>query len=204
VLARFDDGAIAAAEQQVGLGRVIAWNTTVDDSWSDLPRMPIFLPLVHQVVRYLARYEEPAAWRTVGQVLDLASGSQLALGRRDRVALTPSGRRVNIATGSGPEFLELDEQGFYELRSAGTTQARPPAVAVNLDPAESDLASMDPNEFAAAVTGRAAPQISQTPTAEPLPPQDLERRQAIWWYLLVGSGLLLAAETILSNRISRV
>ena len=29
VLARFDDGAVAAAEQRVGLGRVIAWNTTV-------------------------------------------------------------------------------------------------------------------------------------------------------------------------------
>ena len=38
VLARFDDGALAAAEQRVGLGRVIAWNTTFDDSWSDLPK----------------------------------------------------------------------------------------------------------------------------------------------------------------------
>ncbi len=203
VLARFDDGAVAAAELRVGLGRVIVWNTTVDDSWSDLPRTPIFLPLVHQMARYLGRYEEAAAWRTVGQVLDLTSGSILVGARRDRVALTPSGRRIALTTGSGPEFLELDEQGFYELRSTGTTEAHPPAVAVDIDPVESDLSAMDVGEFAGAVTGRAGPQQAASGAPEPLTPQDLERRQALWWYLLFGGLLLLATETILSNRISR-
>jgi hypothetical protein len=206
VLARFDDGALAAAEQRVGLGRVIAWNTTFDDSWSDLSKKPVFLPLVHQLTRYLARYEEPAAWRIVGQALDLTSGSLLAGVRRDRVALTPSGRRLTLSTGGGPEFLELDEQGFYELRStgAGAAEARPPAVAVDIDPPESDLTAMDPAEFTAALTGRAAPETAKAAAIEPATPQDLERRQAIWWYLLFGGILLLATETILSNRISRV
>jgi len=204
VLAKFDDGAIAAAELRVGLGRVFVWNTTVDDSWSDLAVRPVFLPLVHQMVRYVGRYEEPAAWRTVGQVLDLTEGSILVGSRRDRVALTPSGRRVPLSSGSGPEFLELDEQGFYELRNAGSTEARPPAVAVDIDPAESDLATMDTGEFTAAVTGRAGSTASGTAAAEQVTPQDLERRQAIWWYLLFGGLLLFATETILSNRISRV
>jgi hypothetical protein len=204
VLARFDDGAVAAAEQRTGLGRVIAWNTTVDDSWSDLAKKPVFLPLVHQLVRYLARYEEQAASRTVGQVLDLTSGSILAGSRRDRVVLTPSGRRVTLSAGSGPEFLELDEQGFYELRSTGAAETRPPAVAVDIDPAESDLSAMDPREFIAAMTGRAAPDVNRTAAPDQITPQDLERRQAIWWYLLLGGILLLATETILSNRISRV
>jgi hypothetical protein len=203
VLARFDDGAVAVAEQRPGLGRVIAWNTTVDDSWSDLPRAPVFLPLVHQLVRYLGRYEEAAAWRSVGQVLDLTSGSILVGGRRDRVALTPSGRRVSLASGSGPEFLELDEQGFYELRSTGATESRPPAIAVDIDPAESDLSAMDTGEFTAAITGRAGPQTSAAGVAERVTPQDLERKQALWWYLLFGGVLLLGTETILSNRISR-
>jgi hypothetical protein len=204
VLARFDDGGLAAAEQRVGLGRVIAWNTTFDDSWSDLPKKTVFLPLVHQLTRYLARYEEPAAWRTVGQALDLTSGSILVGGRRDRVALTPSGRRVTLASGNGPEFLELDEQGFYELRSTGAAETRPPAVAVDVDPPESDLSAMDPAEFTAALTGRAGPVAATAAASEPATPQDLERRQAIWWYLLFGGILLLATETILSNRISRV
>jgi hypothetical protein len=205
VLARFDDGAVAAAELRIGLGRVVVWNTTVDDSWSDLAVKPVFLPLVHQLVRYLSRYEEPAAWRSVGQVLDLTEGSLLVGSRRDRVALTPSGRRVALSTGSGPEFLELDEQGFYELRSAGAKEARPPAVAVDIDPPESDLSAMDTGEFTAALTGRAgSTAAARTPAAEPVTPQDLERRQSLWWYLLLGGILLLATETILSNRISRV
>jgi hypothetical protein len=204
VLAKFDDGAVAAAEQRTGLGRVIAWNITVDDSWSDLPRRAVFLPLVHQLLRYLGRYEEPAAWRTVGQVLDLTSGSILVGTRRDRVALTPSSKRVTLATGSGPEFLELDEQGFYELRSTGAKETHPPVVAVDIDPAESDLSPMDVGEFTAAVIGRAGPQTSAAATAEQVTPQDLERKQALWWYLLLGGVLLLATETILSNRISRV
>jgi hypothetical protein len=119
------------------------------------------------------------------------------------VALTPAGKRVPLATGSGPEFLELDEQGFYELRSTGATESHPPVVAVDIDPVESDLSPMDASEFTAAVTGRAGPQPSGPVTPEQATPQDLERKQAIWWYLLFSGILLLAIETILSNRISR-
>src|SRR5262249_16443591 len=57
VLARFDDGAVAAAEKKIGAGRVIVWTSTLDDSWTDIGVKPIFLPLVHQLVRYLAQYE---------------------------------------------------------------------------------------------------------------------------------------------------
>src|SRR5262249_1660628 len=64
VLARFDDGAVAAAEKKVGTGRVIVWTSTLDDSWTDIGVKPIFLPLVHQLVRYLAQYEQPASWYT--------------------------------------------------------------------------------------------------------------------------------------------
>ena len=32
---------------------------------------------------------------------------------------------------------------------------------------------------------------------------DLERRQSVWWYLLVAAFLLLVGETVVSNRLSR-
>ena len=67
VLARYDDGAVAAAERRVGTGRVIAWTTTLDDSWSDLPQKPVYLPLVHQLVKYLARYERRPRGRRSGR-----------------------------------------------------------------------------------------------------------------------------------------
>ena len=59
VLARFDDGAVAAAERQVGAGRVIVLTSTLDDSCNDLPVKPVYLPLVHQLVKYLAQFEQP-------------------------------------------------------------------------------------------------------------------------------------------------
>ncbi len=119
ILARFDDGAVAAAERRVGAGRVIAWTSTLDDSWSDLAVKPVYLPLVHQLVRYLAHYEQPLSWQTVGQVLDLPAAPKA---RGDRVIVTPSGQRISQAAGAAG-LLELNEQGVYEIRGAGVPGA---------------------------------------------------------------------------------
>ena len=202
VLARFDDGAVAAVERKIGTGGVIVWTSSLDDSWNDLALKPVFLPLVHRFVRYLAQYEQPASWLTVGQVVDLSTRSK---NRAERVVVTPAGKRVTQAAGA-PGLLELDEQGIYEVRSSGVSAGRPEAIAVNLDPAESDLTPLDPGELVAAVTGRATPSAAP-PTASAnvstVDAKEAERRQAIWWYLLLAGLLTLAAETVLSNRLSR-
>ncbi len=206
VLARYDDGGVAAAERRIGNGRVIAWTTTFDDSWNDLVVKPVFLPLVHQTARYLSRYEEPAAWHTVGQAVDLStqlgSTPQAVKSSDPQIVLTPSGRRVPLADGEGASFVELDEQGFYQVRTATGSSTRPYTVAANLDPAESDLTAMDPQELAAAATGRVT-QADAQGADTPATPEELERRQALWWYLLLAAALLLAGETLLSNRYSR-
>ena len=69
VLARFDDGAVAAAERKVGAGRVIVLDVDARRLVDATSRVkPVYLPLVHQLVRYLAQYEPPPSWLTVGQV----------------------------------------------------------------------------------------------------------------------------------------
>ena len=199
VLARFDDGGVAAAEKRAGTGRVIVWTSTLNDAWNDLPLKPVYLPLVRQLVRYLARYEQPTAWHTVGQALDV---TERAAGQGDRVVLTPSAQRVALGGPDAPRFVELGEQGFYEVRPAGARAGRPFTVAVNLDPAESDLTPMDPRELVAAATGHATPEASQA-SASTVTAEETERRQAIWWYLLLAGVLMLAAEMIFANRLSR-
>ena len=201
VLARFDDGAVAAAERKVGLGRVIVLTSTLDDSYSDLPKKPIYLPLVHQLVKYLGQFEAPRSWMTVGQVVDV---SALTKARANWLVVTPSGKRV---TSAGP--LELSEQGVYEIRPAGggnEATAAPQALAVNIDPAESDLTPIDPAELVAAVTGKATQAAAVTPgpteTTE-ADVKDAEKRQALWWYLMLAGLLLLAVETVVSNRLSQ-
>jgi hypothetical protein len=198
VLARFDDGAVAAAERKVGQGRVIVWASALDDSYSDLPRKPVYLPLVHQLVKYLAQFEPSRSWQTVGQVVDVAS---LTKSRANWVVVTPSGKRV---AQNGP--LELDEQGVYDVRPAGGAVEGTPAqaIAVNIDPAEADLTPLDPGELVAAVTGHAAPAAAPTPAENAaFDVKDAEKQQALWWYLLLAGLLLLAAETVVSNRLSQ-
>jgi len=203
VLARYDDGAVAAAERQVGSGRVIVMTSTLDDSWTDLPRRPIYLPLVHQVVKYLAHYEEAKSWLTVGQVVDMSSRNK---SRANWVLVTPSGKRLTSATGAA-DTIELTEQGVYEVRPAGQSTAgvRPETIAVNIDPVESDLTPLDPSELVAAVTGHAGPAAAAPASVEQAEAdiQDAERKQAIWWYLLLLGLALLGVETVMANRLSR-
>lgn len=197
VLARFSDGAVAALERRVGRGRVIAWSSTLDDSWNDLAVRPVFLPFVQQIGRYLARYEPQPSWRTVGDAVDPATVTGSGVGGAatrtadDRLVVAPSGRRID-----GCGFVDLDEQGFYEIRRPGSAPTR---VAVNLDPAESDLAAMNPEELAAAVTGHARPTAGETSS---LSRDELERRQSIWWDLLFGGLVLLGLDTWLGTRAS--
>jgi hypothetical protein len=201
VLARFDDGAVAAVERKVGSGRVIVWASALDTSYSDLPLKTVYLPLVTQLVKYLAQFEAPHSWQTVGQVVDVQA---LTKSRTNWVVVTPSGKRV---TSMGP--LELSEQGVYEVRPAGgTTDAfAPKAIAVNIDPAEEDLTPIDPAELVASVTGHAAAApAAGLPTAsesEQIDIKDAEKKQSFWWYLLVVGLSLLAAETVVSNRLSQ-
>jgi hypothetical protein len=206
VLARFDDGTAALIERRLGAGRILVWASTFDTYWNDLPVQPVFLPFVHQLVRYAGGYGEPNPWFTVGQVMDVArldtaaaaqgAGPAPTRAAGEGVVLTPSGaRRTLDASG----LLRVDEQGFYEVRGAGDAAAR--TFAVNLDLAESDLAALDPQELASAVEPRG--DAAARAAAGTLPVEERERRQALWWYLLALALVLLAAETAVANRLSR-
>ena len=60
--------------------------------------------------------------------------------------------------------------------------------------------------LSAAVTGKATQAVAATPgpteTTE-ADVKDAEKRQALWWYLLLTGLLLLAVETVVSNRLSQ-
>lgn len=199
VLARYDDGGVAVAERRVGAGRVIALTTSLDDSWNDLELKPVYLPLIHQLARYLAQYEQSSSWSTVGQVVDLAT---LLKGKADRVIVTPGGERRTVYA-TDPSVLELSEHGAYEIRSASMPSARPDRIAVNVDPAESDLAAIDPSELVAAATGRASSSATAAEGPAAVAPEDAEKQQNLWWYLLFGGLALLVAELVVANRLSQ-
>ena len=215
VLARFDDGGVAMVERRVGSGRVIAWTSPLDDSWSiDFPKAKLFLPLLHQVVTYLAEYTEPTTSYTVGHLLDVtvpiastvregtAGDPQAAQRKPSGLVVSPSGHQVTIGEGGAPS-VELSEQGFYTVRMQGTGERRPFVAAVNIDPAESELAPLEPTSFVSSVVGQAATTASGQSLEHPdLTPADIEKKQLLWWFLLVAGALALLAEAYLANRLS--
>src|SRR5262249_36907144 len=69
VLLHFAEGAPALIESRYGEGRVLLWASTIDRDWTNLPIQPVFLPLVQQATRYLARapMAEPEAPLLVGE-----------------------------------------------------------------------------------------------------------------------------------------
>ena len=217
VLARFDDGSPALAEQRSGDGRVLVWASTLDVNWTDLALQPVFVPFVHQLVRHASGRTDVLDSFTAGQVLDVSDARAMetaGLGEvaealaasEGRMALSPRGASIDLTSGEGPQFLELGEQGFYEIRPPGRNDVRPVAVAVNVDPAEADLAPLDPEEVEASIRsggGAISAAGVETERAQELRREDRERRQSVWRWLLLAAFLLLALETVLSNRASR-
>jgi hypothetical protein len=197
VLARFDSGAPALVNRAVGEGRVLLLSMTLDPRTSDLPMKAVFLPFIHQMARHLSAYAEPAPWLTVGQVMDASIGSS----GEGRMIVTPSGRRMSVDD-EGTEVMELAEQGFYEVRAQAGDELLT-TVASNVDPAEADLAVMDPKEIVAAAMGGGAAEGAAAGGTVQLTPEAQERQQRLWWWLLVVGILLLGADTFISNRLSK-
>ena len=214
ILARFDDGEVALAEKRIGDGRVLLWSSTLDTFWNDLALQPVFLPFVHQLVKYASGYAEANAWHEVGDILDLSRQLELAsaggavkeamadaVASAELVAVAPSGEKSFLSRQEEKRLLTLDEQGFYEFRFLKSQSGDPISLAVNLDLAESDLSSLDPEEVVAAVSSREmqSPQLGGEWT-----PAEQDRRQRVWWYFLAAALVLLAIETRWSNRLSRL
>jgi hypothetical protein len=205
-LARFDDGSIALAERVLGDGRVLVWTSTLDTAWNDLALQPVYLPFVHQLVKYAAGYAEARPWHSVGEVLDLSrqlelTGSESGPGSAEVVVITPSGEKTFLSRQEDRQLVTLEEKGFYEIRYLESDAAGPLSLAANLDLTESDLSRLDPEEVKAAVSSRDTDGIQTAGVGTPV---DQDRRQRVWWYLLVAALVLLAAETFWSNRLSRL
>ncbi|MEE8062316.1 MAG: BatA and WFA domain-containing protein [Gemmatimonadales bacterium] len=206
-IARYTDGAVALAGRRAGEGRVLQFGSPFDNRWSNLPVHPVFLPFVHQVTQFLAGGLAVDPWREAGQVVDLREVLRdMEIDpdtlTREVIVESPSGNRREVDPGSDEPFVTLSEAGFYEVYPLGRERSAYP-VAVNVDRRESDLARLDPEAFVAASTAPdtlAASIAAAGGGRATLTPAERERRQGVWWYLVLGALLLLAAESLWSNR----
>ena len=76
-------------------------------------------------------------------------------------------------------------------------------VASNVDSAESDLTAMDPKEVVVAATAAAGGGLRAGVAGVPPSPDAQERSQRLWWYLRCFGIVMLGADTLISNRMSK-
>jgi hypothetical protein len=191
VLARFEDGSPALLESRSGKGRVLLFTSSLGPSWNDLPLTPLYLPFIHQMVRYAGSREE-SSWYAMGQTFTVATDQGAA-----PPVDTPGGTRLseNRVTPDGDLLVTGREPGFYRLRYSN----RPDFAAVDIDGVEGDFTKVDFAQFIAGVTGGAG-NAQSSEADRKLNNEELEGRQKIWWSLLLIALLLLLTESVLARR----
>ncbi|MES1208634.1 MAG: BatA domain-containing protein [Pseudomonadota bacterium] len=168
VVLRYESGAPALVESQIGRGRVLLLTTTVDREWTDLPIRPGFLPLMQEAARRLAGAPsgEAVSALLVGSNREIPASSddrRIEIRKPDgsNRALAPESRGGEVpASGTAEKapaarsartvvFHETDQPGSYHVRAFRLNGAwidRPDETfVVNLDTRESDPAVLPPD-----------------------------------------------------------
>ncbi|MCP5356588.1 MAG: BatA domain-containing protein [Pseudomonadales bacterium] len=190
VLMQFDNGSPALSERAVGAGNVLLFASSLDTEWNNLPLQGLYLPFVHESLRYLARAGSKERAYRVGSTIDLAS----VLGDETVVRVSgPDGREVPLIPGSSaltPELL-----GFYTVE----TGRGPQYFAVNADPEESDLEKMAPSALQDSVTNPDTQPVQSAQVRTEQLMVEREGPQRMWWWILLLVLLMLLAETRIAN-----
>jgi len=194
VLARLSNGDPAVIEKQIGKGHVLLFASPPDNIWCDLPIRPGFVPLLNQLVRYLGRVADAPPYYIVPANAPLAGASAV---------LDPHGKRLSEEAPSlqdGAAFAKLEEAGFYEVRRQGQTGY----IAANSDPRESDLAPLS-KEDRELLSGQSSGSATQAGATQDKPTrEEMEKRQSVWWPVLLIAALLAVLEAFAGNDLFRM
>lgn len=173
---------------------MLVFNSSVDyRAWNDLPVKTSFLPLFHEMARYLSRYNESRGWYALGEGIPLVGGLESAAA----AVIDPKGDRQALGQLSAGQarFFTPALPGFHEIRVGPDTNM----VAVNPPSAEGNLDSMPPEDLVASVQ-RTQGESQQAGFFGDEEKEDYARRQTGWWYLLLVALLAGIAEIYIANR----
>ena len=193
VLARFDDGRPALVERKVGEGRALLFASSADVAWCDFPKRKVYVPFVHQMVRYLSpKRLGRAAQARVGEPLSAPeewAGEACSVAGPDGAARGLEPGEAHVAAGPG----------LYLMRKGDERRS----VAVNLATRESDIEAADEAEVARFLESLGSSTARRSP-ADDLPSEERARQSPLWRYLLVAALVLMLAELAVGNLAYRV
>ena len=206
VLIKLDDGQPLLAERAVGTGSVLLLGTGVHvDDWTNLPLKPLFLPLLARLTLHLAGAETGTMGLAGAPVrLPLGRGKvQDQAGEPEVEIVRPSGEVVRFRKADqdadGWRYTGTHEAGVYLVRQVNRKPPKQMAFAVNIDPAESDPATLTQAELQA--------RLGTRPLLFCANPNDLagtiERLRegtSLWEWFLAAVLIALVLEVFLANR----
>jgi hypothetical protein len=200
VPARFDNGDPALTAVNVDQGRVLIFASSAGDESNDLPLKAVYAPFWHQMLRYLENFRQRRGWLDIGEIFapkDLLSEAARRQSKGNRelnqavVVLDPAKQRIPVRSNS--DRILADRAGFYEIRTMDLSTP----VAVNTLSRESDLTHGNAEEMTAGWAST-KPDASFVQDNR-LTPEEQEKQQRIWAFLLIAALLLFVSELILSN-----
>jgi hypothetical protein len=150
VLAWIDDDVPAVVERTIGTGRVILLNTTANDTWTNLPRLKSYVPLVDRLLAYLSSGGVRRSFEAGEAVRLPLPGWQAG---ETVTVRTPAGDTVKptLVRGKGQTLLLLDtvsRPGVYRVeRRDGATKGL--SFVVNAARGDSVLTPVDAQILAA-------------------------------------------------------
>ncbi|MFW6133796.1 MAG: VWA domain-containing protein, partial [Planctomycetota bacterium] len=201
VLARFDDPdtSPAVAVHPFGKGRVVSVFTTADRDWTDWPANELsYVPVINEMVRFLARPRENGRNGPVGQAIAHDVPQRL---RRAEAVLEHSDGQVVARWQHAGEQVRHDapRSGAYALRfMRGGRDVAVAAFARNVDPDEGDLAPGGRQSVAAVIGGEYVYTARDATGSPDVLLSDPQREY--WTWALAAMLGLLAVETVLARR----
>ncbi len=148
VALRFSSGDPAIVEAPFGRGRVLLVTTSVDREWSTWAVWgQSLIPLMHETVNFAVSSRWSDREALVGQTLTSHLATRAS--RVSAVLQSPGGETqspVTSADGRSVVTEPITRAGFHKM-VLGPPVGRTDTFAVNVDPQESDLASLRPEEL---------------------------------------------------------
>ncbi|GAB1267105.1 BatA domain-containing protein [Aurantivibrio infirmus] len=192
VLMRFDNSSPTLIERQVGKGRTILFASSLDMEWNNLPLQGMYLPFVHEILKYLAHTPEKKPSYVVGEKVTLPDSIPTSAN-----VLDPFGARVALK--EGDTGFNLSKPGVYKQSQDGQDIF----YAVNRPIEESNFTSIDPADILDKVINPETTPTQSAAVRDQLKKAELEKPQRFWWWLLLVVGLLLLVESFVANRTHR-
>jgi hypothetical protein len=192
VLARFDGGAPALLEFGIGAGKLLVLTSGWHPADSQLALSSKFVPLLYSMLEYAGCFKE--------HISVLMTGNELPVRGAGMSLRAPDGTVLTAEAGG----WVLDRPGFFTATESGATYN----LGVNLDPAESKTAPLDPAELEKLGVPRRATSAQTAALIEKerkwAQATEVESRQKFWRWLIIAALLFVLVETWFAARLSRV